>query len=149
MQHTGNGGLLDLQSTAFLCSRSKSPAILDTCRQWAAQFDGSAVFGGFQSPGESATFEILLQRKIPVVYFRAQALYHTIPAFMRPHYDAGRLLIVSTAPFYTTPTSFNAKVRNALVALFANRVVFGYIAPGSDLRTLYDTYPEKATLLMH
>ena len=61
--------------------------------------------------------------------------------------DAGRLLIVSTAPKATRASQTAADERNRYIAELADEIVFGYIAPDSRLHSLYRHYSSKSTIL--
>ena len=138
VEYLGNRELLETHKTAFLCSRRvSSPAVL-RCYDWATEAcrsDG-VVVSGFQSRIERDVLHFLLQGQKPLIVVIARRMYTVLASELQSAMDAGRLLIVSTAP---------KAIRASQTA--ADEIVFGYIAPDSRLNELYRRYASKSDIL--
>ncbi|AEW20743.1 hypothetical protein BFO_0928 [Tannerella forsythia 92A2] len=74
-------------------------------------------------------------------------MYTVLASELQSAMDAGRLLIVSTAPRATRVSQSAADERNRYIAELADEIVFGYIAPDSRLNELYRQYASKSGIL--
>ena len=149
VEYLGNRELLEAHKTAFLCSRRvSSPAVL-RCYDWATEAcrsDG-VVVSGFQSRIERDVLHFLLQGQKPLIVVIARRMYIVLASELQSAMDAGRLLIVSTAPKATRASQTAADARNRYIAELADEIVFGYIAPDSRLHSLYRYYSSKSRIL--
>ena len=148
-EYLGNRELLETHKTAFLCSRRvSSPAVL-RCYDWATEACRSAgvVVSGFPSRIERDVLHFLLQGQKPLIVVIARRMYTVLASELQSAMDAGRLLIVSTAPKATRASQTAADERNRYIAELADEIVFGYIAPDSRLNELYRQYASKSGIL--
>ena len=119
------------------------------CYDWATEAcrsDG-VVVSGFQSRIERDVLHFLLQGHKPLVVVIARRMYTVLASELQSAMDAGRLLIVSTAPKATRASQTAADERNRYIAELADEIVFGYIAPDSRLNELYRQYASKSGIL--
>ena len=148
-EYLGNRELLEAHKTAFLCSRSVSSPAMLRCYDWATEAcrsDG-VVVSGFQSRIERDVLHFLLQGQKPLIVVIARRMYTVLASELQSAMDAGRLLIVSTAPKATRASQTAADERNRYIAELADEIVFGYIAPDSRLNELYRQYASKSGIL--
>ena len=137
-EYLGNRELLETHKTAFLCSRRVSSPAVMRCYDWATEVcrrDG-VVVSGFQSRIERDVLHFLLQGQKPLIVVIARRMYTVLTPELQVAMDAGRLLIVSTAPKATRASQ-----------TAADEIVFGYIAPDSRLNELYRRYASKSDIL--
>ena len=105
------------------------------------------VVSGFQSRIERDVLHFLLQGQKPLIVVIARRMYTVLASELQSAMDAGRLLIVSTAPKATRASQTAADERNRYIAELADEIVFGYIAPDSRLNELYRQYASKSGIL--
>jgi predicted Rossmann fold nucleotide-binding protein DprA/Smf involved in DNA uptake len=125
---------------AFLCSvDTPGSTILKAFDQAAAWRDaGCCIISGFHSPLERQCLDILLRGQQPIVIVLARSMPALrLPPAQREALEAGRLTVLS--PFTAgeaRATAELARQRNRVVAALADRVVFGFVAPGGSLAGL-------------
>ena len=128
-EHIGNKALLELNKTAFLCSRKVPASIVLKCYDWAIQQreEGNCVISGFHSQLEKDVLHYLLKGNQPIIVVLARGLKQkTEPEF----FDAikkGRLLIIT--PFeekVKRVTVETANVRNQMMIEIADNIVIGF-----------------------
>lgn len=139
MYHLGNIRLLDLQKTAFLCSRQVPASVVLKCYDWAIEQreKGNCVISGFHSQIEKDVLHYLLKGKQPIIVALARGLKEKVePEFLKP-LEQGRLLIIT--PFDKSVkrvSSKNAQTRNQLMITLADQITIGYASPGGQLEEL-------------
>lgn len=135
----GNTDLLELQKTAFLCSRKVPASVVLKCYDWAIEQreKGVCVISGFHSQLEKDVLHYLLKGKQPIILALARGLKEKLePEFEKPLQE-GRLLIIS--PFEKTVkrvTEQTAEIRNNLMLDIAESITVGYVNPGGQLEKL-------------
>ncbi|MBI5693042.1 MAG: hypothetical protein HZC55_23445 [Verrucomicrobia bacterium] len=135
----GDPSLLAAPMTALLCSaRVPGEALVrayDQAGRWRAA--NRAVIGGFHSPLERACLGLLLRGTQPVILCPARALPVRITPDLRPHVEAGRLLLVSAFDDGDRRVTRRlAERRNLIVAALAEEVWFAHISPGGHMAWL-------------
>jgi predicted Rossmann fold nucleotide-binding protein DprA/Smf involved in DNA uptake len=130
----GHAPLLNRPLLGMLCSaRCPGQIILQTYDMARALRAASVpVIGGFHSPMEKESLDLLLRGTQSVVICPARSLNRMrVPANWKTGIDAQRVLVVS--PFkdgYRRVTAGLAEERNKLVAALANEVVVLHANPG-------------------
>lgn len=134
--YIGNKELLNLNKTAFLCSRKIPASIVLKCYDWAInqREQGNCIISGFQSQIEKDVLHYLLKGNQPIIIALARCLKKKIePELIKP-LDEGRLLIIS--PFNDEVkriTEQTAMVRNKMMIELAEKIVVGYVTKGGLL----------------
>ena len=132
----GNETLLQREKTAFLCSR-KTPDMLEyLVGKWILSLSAErdCIMCGNQSPMERAVFTTLLQRKIPVILFLAEAMHGHWSGDIVDALGEGRLLIVTHCDTGVhNVTARSAFDRNVLMMSMAQKIVVGYCTKGGKL----------------
>mgnify|MGYP000168218018 CR=1 FL=1 len=149
MENLGNKALLDAHKTAFLCSRQVSSRAVLRCYDWATDIcKEGVVVSGFHSKIERDVLHFLLRGQKPIIIVLARKMYVTLPTEWQEVMDAGRLLIISTAPNAVRVSKAAADARNRYIAEYSDEIVFGSIQPNSSLDQVYKDYIEKANILL-
>jgi predicted Rossmann fold nucleotide-binding protein DprA/Smf involved in DNA uptake len=131
----GNLDLLTMPLLGFFCAtRCPGNIILRTYDLALALREASVpVIGGFHTPMEKESLEVLLRGQQPVVICPARSIERLrLPMSWRKPYDQGRLLVLS--PFVARqrrPTTELAEYRNRFVATLATNIFVAYAGPGS------------------
>ena len=130
-EHIGNKALLDLNKTAFLCSRKVPASIILKCYDWAIQQreEGNCIISGFHSQIEKDVLHYLLKGNQPIIVVLARGLKQKIePVFLEP-IEKGRLLIVTSFENNVKRvTEKTAEKRNQLMIELADEIVVGYLS---------------------
>ena len=135
----GNSDIWQFSKTAYLCSDKFSAGSVLKSYDWAAEMKrlSRCVISGFQSKLEKDVFEILIGGSQPVILALPHSIYAKPPARLKPHIDAGHLLIVSPFPEgIGRPNRSLAFKRNQFIVDNADEVVFAHIHPGGMLEKL-------------
>ena len=142
MEYLGNKALLDAHKTAFLCSRQVGSRAVLRCYDRATDIckEEGVVVSGFQSKIERDVLHFLLRGKKPIIIVLARKMYTTISTEWQEAMDAGRLLIISTAPNAVRVSKAAADARNRYIAELSDKIVFGYIHSNSSLISIYEMY---------
>ena len=142
MEYLGNKALLDAHKTAFLCSRQVGSMAVLRCYDWATDIckEKGVVVSGFQSKIERDVLHFLLRGKKPIIIVLVRKMYTAIPTEWQEAMDAGRLLIISTAPNAVRVSKAAADARNRYIAELSDKIVFGYIHSNSSLISIYEMY---------
>ena len=150
MEYLANKALLDAHKTAFLCSRQVSSRAVLRCYDWATDIckEEGVVVSGFHSKIERDVLHFLLRGQKPIIIVLARKMYATLPTEWQEVMDAGRLLIISTAPNAVRVSKAAADARNRYIAEYSDEIVFGSIQPNSSLDQVYKDYIEKANILL-
>ena len=128
-EHIGNKTLLELNKTAFLCSRKVPASIILKCYDWAIQQreEGNCIISGFHSQIEKDVLHYLLKGNQPIIVVLARGLKQKIePEFLEP-IEKGRLLIIT--PFeekVKRVTIETATVRNQMMIELADNITIGF-----------------------
>ncbi len=128
-EHIGNKALLELNKTAFLCSRKVPASIVLKCYDWAIQQreEGNCIISGFHSQIEKDVLHYLLKGNQPIIVVLARGLKQKIePEFLEP-IEKGRLLIIT--PFeekVKRVTIETATVRNQMMIELADNITIGF-----------------------
>ena len=135
----GNADIWRLPKTAYLCSDKYSAGSVLKSYDWATEMkrQGRCVISGFQSKLEKDVFEILLGGTQATILVLPRSIYAKPPAKLKPHIDAGHLLLVSPFPVgIDRPNRDLAFTRNQFIVDNADEVVFAHIHPGGMLEKL-------------
>ena len=144
----GNKALLELNKTAFLCSRKVPASIILKCYDWAIQQreEGNCVISGFHSQIEKDVLHYLLKGNQPIIVVLARGLKQKIePEFLEP-IQKGRLLIIT--PFeekVKRVTELTADKRNQLMIHLADQITIGYASVGGKLATTLEGIQKNIT----
>lgn len=145
--HIGNKALLELNKTAFLCSRKVPASIVLKCYDWAIQQReaGNCIISGFHSQIEKDVLHYLLKGNQPIIVVLARGLKQKLePEFLDP-IAKGRLLIIT--PFeekVKRVTVETAKVRNQMMMKLADNITIGFASEeGKLMETLKNSKQEK------
>lgn len=135
--HRGPAGLLDLPTTAFLCStRCPGDKIL-AAYDWARKQcdEGAAVISGFHTPVEKDVLAILSRRGAKILWVPARDLPKRIPSKLQPAYADGRVILLT--PFDpgkpSRPTRESCSIRNRFVLAWTRNHYIPHVAEGSSL----------------
>lgn len=146
-EHIGNKALLELNKTAFLCSRKVPALIVLKCYDWAIQQrkQGNCVISGFHSQIEKDVLHYLLKGNQPIIVVLARGLKQKIePEFLEP-IEKGRLLIIT--PFeekVKRVTTNTAKVRNQMMIELADNITIGFASEeGMLIKTINNSVIKK------
>jgi len=135
----GNKEILQLNKTAFLCSRQIPATIVLKCYDWAIEQreKGNCIISGFHSPIEKDILHYLLKGKQPIIVALARGLKQRIePEFIKP-IEQGRLLIVSPFPNeIKRVTTDTAGIRNKFMLEMADVIVIGYLKKDGKLEKI-------------
>ncbi len=128
-EHIGNKALLELNKTAFLCSRKVPASIVLKCYDWAIQQreEGNCVISGFHSQIEKDVMHYLLKGNQPIIVVLARGLKQKIEQEFLEPIEKGRLLIIT--PFeekVKRVTTETAKLRNQMMIELADKIVVGF-----------------------
>jgi len=145
----GNGKLLKLSKTAFLCSRKIPASIVLKCYDWAIeQRDrGNCIISGFHSKIEKDVFHYLLAGTQPIIMALARRMKQRIEPEIRGAVDDGRLLIVT--PFENSIKRVSIKTaekRNRFMIELADEVVVGYASESGMLERLIGEVKNKTII---
>jgi len=149
-EHIGNKALLELNKTAFLCSRKVPASIILKCYDWAIQQreEGNCIISGFHSQIEKDVLHYLLKGNQPIIVVLARGLKQKIePEFLEP-IEKGRLLIIT--PFeekVKRVTTETAKVRNQMMIELADKITIGFASEDGKLKQLLDKKNKEITSL--
>ncbi len=149
-EHIGNKALLELNKTAFLCSRKVPASIVLKCYDWAIQQreEGNCVISGFHSQIEKDVLHYLLKGNQPIIVVLARGLKQNIePEFLEP-IEKGRLLIIT--PFeekVKRVTTETAKMRNQMMMELANQTVIGFVNEKSSLKDVLNDIKSETLYL--
>ena len=128
-EHIGNKALLELNKTAFLCSRKVPASIILKCYDWAIQQreEGNCIISGFHSQIEKDVLHYLLKGNQPIIVVLARGLKQKIePEFLEP-IEKGRLLIITLfEEKVKRVTTETAKLRNQMMIELADNITIGF-----------------------
>lgn len=150
-QLLGNEMLLELEKTAFLCSRKIPASAVLKCYDWAvAQREaGNCVISGFHSQIEKDVLHYLLKGKQPIILALARGLKEKIePELIKP-LEEGRILFISS--FDKTVkrvTEQTAEIRNKMMIELADKITVGYTSEGGKLEALLNTTEKEIIRLV-
>lgn len=138
----GNTELLELQKTAFLCSRKISASTVLKCYDWAIEQreKGNCVISGFHSKIEKDVFHYLAKGSQPIILALPRGLKKRWEPDLKELLKTDRLLIIS--PFDSKikrVTKETASIRNRLIVDLADKVVIGYKNPNGNVEALLDS----------
>jgi len=128
-EHIGNKALLELNKTAFLCSRKVPASIVLKCYDWAIKQreDGNCIISGFHSQIEKDVLHYLLKGNQPIIVVLARGLKQKLePEFLEP-IEKGRLLVIT--PFegkIRRVTTETAAMRNQMMMELADNITIGF-----------------------
>lgn len=146
----GNLEILQLNKTAFLCSRKIPASVVLKCYDWAiAQRDaGNCVISGFHSKLEKDVFHYLLKGKQPIIMVLARGIKQKIEPELKKQLDEGRLLIIS--PFsieVKRVTEETSAIRNKVMIELADSVVVGFANENGSLQKVLQPHATKISYL--
>lgn len=150
-QLLGNENILELEKTAYLCSRSIPATAVLKCYDWAIEQReaGNCVISGFHSQLEKDVFHYLLKGNQPIIIALARGLKERIePELIKP-LEQGRILIIS--PFDKTVkrvTEQTAEIRTKMMIELADNITVGYASEGGKLEALLKTTKKEIIRLV-
>ena len=138
-KHVGNIKLLELQKTAFLCSRKVSASIVLKCYDWAIEQreKGNCIISGFHSQIEKDVLHYLLKGTQPIILAFARGLKEKLEPELQKAIEQNRLLIIT--PFDKSVkrvTEKTAQTRNQLMIDLADKITVGYVSKDGQLEEL-------------
>lgn len=145
--HIGNKALLELNKTAFLCSRKVPASIVLKCYDWAIQQreEGNCVISGFHSQIEKDVLHYLLKGNQPIIVVLARGLKQKIEQEFLEPIEKGRLLIIT--PFeekVKRVTTETATVRNQMMIALADSITIGFASEdGMLIKTINNSVIKK------
>jgi len=139
VQLLGNEDLLNLQKTAFLCSRKIPASVVLKCYDWAIEQreQRNCVISGFHSQIEKDILHYLLKGNQPIIIALARGMKHRIEPEIKKALDRGRILIVT--PFdnqVKRVTEETAQIRNQMMIDLADIITVGFSSKGGNLEKL-------------
>ena len=134
--YQGNIEILQLNKTAFLCSRKIPASIVLKCYDWAIEQReaGNCIISGFHSQIERDVFHYLIKGRQPIIIAMARGIPDKLPEILKKSVDDGRILLIS--PFnkdIKKVTVENATIRNKLMIDITDKVTVGYADPKGKL----------------
>ena len=150
-EQLGNKDLLQLNKTAFLCSRKIPASVVLKCYDWAIEQreKGNCIISGFHSQLEKDVLHYLLKGKQPIIIALARGLKEKIePEFQKP-LEQGRLLIIT--PFdkkVKRVTEQTAATRNKMMIELADNITVGYASIGGQLEKLLSLKEKSITRII-
>lgn len=150
-EQIGNKALLELNKTAFLCSRKVPASIILKCYDWAIQQreEGNCIISGFHSQIEKDVLHYLLKGNQPIIVVLARGLKQKIEQEFLEPIEKGRLLIIT--PFeekVKRVTSETAKVRNQMMMELADKLAIGFASETGMLTNLLNQQINKQTIFI-
>lgn len=139
MYYLGNKELINLNKTAFLCSRRISAKAVLRCYDWAIEQreKGICVISGFHSQLEKDVFHFLAKGSQPIILIISRGMKTRWPEDLKKMIQENRLLIIS--PFeksVTRMTQETAAIRNHTMCELADSIVAGYVNPNGKIAGL-------------
>jgi len=134
--YQGNIEILQLNKTAFLCSRKIPASIVLKCYDWAIEQReaGNCIISGFHSQIERDVFHYLIKGRQPIIIAMARGIPDKLPEKLKKPVDEGRILLIShfnkDIKKVTVETAF---IRNKLMIDIADKVTVGYADPKGKL----------------
>lgn len=150
-EQIGNKELLQLNKTAFLCSRKMPASVVLKCYDWAIEQreKGNCIISGFHSQLEKDVLHYLLKGKQPIIIALARGLKEKLePEFQKP-LEQGRLLIIT--PFdkkVKRVTEQTAATRNKMMIELADNITVGYTSVGGQLEKLLSIKEKSITRII-
>ena len=136
LKYFGNKSILELNKTAFLCSRKIPAEIILKSYDWAKEQrkKGNCVICGNHSTIEKDVFEILLRGNQPIILVLARGMMKRWPPEILYAVNSNRLLVISPFPDHETRvTRDKAEIRNKLIFELADKIVVGHATKGGQL----------------
>jgi len=139
MTFLGNKDILDLNKTAFLCSRKVPAEIVLKSYDWAKEQrkKGVCVVCSNHSQIEKDVFQILLKGKQPLILVLARSMKKRLEPIIKEAVENNRLLIIS--PFdkeIKRITRETAEIRNKYIIEISNKITVAYKTPKGQLNKL-------------
>lgn len=134
--YQGNIEILQLNKTAFLCSRKIPASIVLKCYDWAIEQReaGNCIISGFHSQIERDVFHYLIKGRQPIIIAMARGIPDKLPEKLKKSVDDGRILLIShfnkDIKKVTVETAY---IRNKLMIDIADKVTVGYADPKGKL----------------
>lgn len=151
MEMQGNTDLMQRHTVGFLAGSKIAALSVLPVLDWAtdmAKRGDVAVMSGFHSQLERDVLQFLLRGKCGIIIVMACMLYKSVPAALRPAYDAGRILFISPdgCERIPRPNRQSCALRNNYIAQKADSLVFPLISKSSSVFLLTQT--QKPTLIL-
>jgi predicted Rossmann fold nucleotide-binding protein DprA/Smf involved in DNA uptake len=139
MDLIGNKDILNLEKTAFLCSRKVPAEIILKSYDWAKRQreNGNCIVCGNHSQIEKDVFEILLKGKQPLILVLARTMKKRLEPKIKEAVKSNRLLIIS--PFNKETkriTRETAEIRNKYIMELSDKITVAYKTPNGQLDKL-------------
>lgn len=139
MNFLGNKDILNLEKTAFLCSRKVPAEIVLKSYDWAKEQrkKGVCVVCSNHSQIEKDVFQILLKGKQPLILVLARSMKKRLEPEIKEAVENNRLLIIS--PFdkkIKRITRETAEIRNKYIIEISNKITVAYKTPKGQLNKL-------------
>lgn len=150
-EQVGNKELLQLNKTAFLCSRKVPASIVLKCYDWAIEQreKGNCIISGFHSQLEKDVLHYLLKGKQPIIIALARGLKEKLEPELQKPMEEGRLLIIS--PFdkkLKRVTEQTAEIRNKMMIELTDIITVGYVSIGGQLQKLLTLTDKSITQII-
>ena len=139
LYHIGNGELLQLSKTAFLCSRMVPASIVLKCYDWAIgqRESGRCVISGFHSQIEKDVLHYLLKGDQPIILALERGLRKRLAPELIDALAKDRLLIITPfGPGIRHANQATSNRRNALIAELADEIFVPFARPGGHVEQL-------------
>ena len=138
----GNEKILNLNKTAFLCSRKVPADIILKSYDWAIEQrdKGICIISGFHSKIEKDVFHYLIKGEQPIImvlerYFKKR--YNPFDREIKDALKANRLLIISQFSEKIKRASVKtAKQRNELMCNIADKIFIAHASKGGGIEKL-------------
>lgn len=136
LYQSGNSALMSKKKIAFLCSRQVPENKTASIYRWANQLlpERDCILCGNHSKMEQEVFNILLEKKIPVILVLAESMKEEWSNHIKLALKEKRLLIVTACNSQVHRINHqSAYDRNEIVLSFADHVIIGYCKPGGNI----------------
>jgi hypothetical protein len=150
-EQLGNKELIQLNKTAFLCSRKVPASVVLKCYDWAIEQreKGNCIISGFHSQLEKDVLHYLLKGKQPIIVALARGLKEKLEPEFQKSMELGRLLVIT--PFdmkVKRVTEQTAATRNKMMLELADNITVGYASTGGQLEKLLSLKEKSITRIV-
>ena len=139
MNFIGKKDILNLEKTAFLCSRKVPAEIVLKSYDWAKQQREKSIciVCGNHSQIEKDVFKILLKGKQPLILVLARSIKKRLELEIKEAIESNRLLIISPFNIETKRiTRETAEIRNKYIIELSDKITVAYKTPNGQLDKL-------------
>ncbi len=138
-EFVGNKEIMELNKSAFLCSRKVPASVVLKCYDWAIdqREKGNCIISGFHSQIEKDVLHYLLKGSQPIIVALARGLKENLEPVFQKAIEQNRLLIIT--PFDKSikrVTEKTAHLRNLMMIKLADNITVGFVSQGGQLEKL-------------